>query len=292
MRVLLIGANGQVGKSLVQKLEGKCDLNALDRYKLDVTDKDKVISLVSLYKPDVVINASAYNAVDKAEDEIDVAFSVNKMGPAYLAEASDLVGAIFFHISTDYVFDGTSKSPYKETDLPVPLGVYGKSKLAGEAAALKLNRKTFILRTSWVFSEYGNNFLKTILRAAKTRDSLSVVADQVGSPTYAGDIADAIITMVNSVLHSEDLNIFGIYHFSGEPYVSWAQFAKSIFNMAEKQRILGHISVLDITSAEYPTKATRPMNSKLCCEKIQSIFGIKASQWKEELQTLEKYLDY
>src|SRR5476649_2573864 len=218
MKILLTGSNGQLGLCFQDRIPEGWTLQATDSEELDITDRNKVFSSVSDYRPDVIVNAAAYTAVDKAETNAGMAALVNAVGPENLAIAAKEIGAMFFHISTDYVFDGTSKTPYLETDKTNPLGVYGKTKLDGEIAVLDVLPESIIIRTAWVFSEYGNNFVKTMLRLARERDTLSIVDDQRSSPTYAGDIAQAIIDIATV----DDAR--GIYHFCGDREVSWKEF--------------------------------------------------------------------
>lgn len=224
-RFLITGANGQVGYCLTQQLKDKYELLAVDRDELDITDQHAVQKAVQSFQPDIIINAAAHTAVDRAEVEVELSEAINVKGPQFLAEAAKSVGATILHISTDYVFDGQGEGKYKETDITNPQGVYGRTKLYGEQVVAQSNEKFIVLRTAWVFGEHGNNFVKTMLRLAKTRDTLGVVADQIGGPTYAGDIAAALIHISERIINN--LNVeYGIYHFSGEPYVSWCDFAK------------------------------------------------------------------
>ncbi|SQH77484.1 dTDP-4-dehydrorhamnose reductase subunit, NAD(P)-binding, of dTDP-L-rhamnose synthase [Shewanella benthica] len=288
MRVLITGSKGQVGCSLVERLEGKVELLAVDRTELDITDKIAVYETVQTFKPDFIINAAAHTAVDKAEQEIELSYAINRDGPKYLAEAANDIGATILHISTDYVFPGDKDGAYLESDVTGPLGVYGKSKLAGELT-VAANPKHVILRTAWVFGEYGNNFVKTMLRVGADRDELNVVADQFGGPTYAGDIADALIGIMQSLNASQNDKLYGVYHYSGYPHVSWCDFAKAIFEQAEKADLIKAPLVNGITTDMYPTPAKRPENSKLSCDKIKEMFAIEASDWNAALNNIELY---
>lgn len=290
MKILVTGSNGQVGSCLVKQLSELPEIEflAVDRDKLDITDRDAVNKLVNAFKPDAIINAAAHTAVDKAEVEIELTYAINRDGPEYLAKAAQSVGASILHISTDYVFAGDKAGAYVETDDVAPQGIYGQSKLAGELAVASACHRHIILRTAWVFCETGNNFVKTMLRLAQSRDELGVVADQVGGPTYAGDIAAALITIAQS-LHKGNHD-FGIYHFAGLPHVSWHQFATEIFNQANAQDIISKVMRVNaITSDQYPTPAKRPANSKLDCCKIEQSFGIKPSDWQAALNNLNSY---
>lgn len=291
MKILVTGSNGQVGSSLVKQLNQMPDIKfmAVGREQLDITDGAAVGKLVNEYKPDVIINAAAYTAVDKAEQEVELSYGINCDGPQLLAEAASKIGAVMLHISTDYVFAGDKDSEYLETDATEPQGVYGKSKLAGELAVAAACPKHIILRTAWVFCETGNNFVKTMLRLAQSRDELGVVADQFGGPTYAGDIASALITMVKAI--SNGNQSFGIYHYSGLPYINWHLFACEIFKRAKSQGLLDKVMhVKAITSEQYPTPAKRPENSKLNCQKINQNFAIRESDWRTALNNLNDYL--
>ncbi|MGB5115489.1 MAG: dTDP-4-dehydrorhamnose reductase [Providencia rettgeri] len=291
MKILIAGKNGQVGSCLVDLLEAQTELTflALGREELDITDPIQVDKIVSEFRPNIIINAAAYTAVDKAEQEYDLANAINKDGPHNLAYAANKVNAVIIHISTDYVFDGVSAESYTESDVTAPQGEYGRSKLAGEQAVAQACPKHIILRTAWVFGEHGNNFVKTMLRLAKTRESLGVVADQFGGPTYAGDIANAILTISKQI--ARDSHAYGIYHFSGIPHVNWHTFAEKIFEIALEQNVLVQpIQVNPITTLDYPTPAKRPANSRLNCDKIHNAFGIKQSDWQAALVRIKEYL--
>ncbi|MFA0502597.1 dTDP-4-dehydrorhamnose reductase, partial [Vibrio sp. 10N.222.46.A1] len=256
----------------------------LDREHLDITSQEAVNAIVAEFEPSIIINAAAHTAVDKAEEELDLSYAINRDGPKYLAQAAQSVGAAMLHISTDYVFDGDKVGEYAETDATNPQGVYGKSKLAGEIAVAQECKKHIILRTAWVFGENGNNFVKTMLRLANSYESLSIVGDQFGGPTYAGDIASALVTIAKAICNGET-DRFGIYHFSGLPHVSWSQFAQAIFDEAVEQGVLKcSPAVNSITTEEYPTLAKRPENSKLNTTLIRNTFGINASDWVSRLK--------
>ncbi|MFP1778251.1 dTDP-4-dehydrorhamnose reductase [Lonsdalea quercina] len=289
MKILITGSRGQVGHSLVAQLQGKAELLAVDRDELDITDRYAVMRKVEQFQPDYIINAAAHTAVDKAEDEIAPSYSINRDGPAYLSEAAKGVGAVMLHISTDYVFDGESDETYSE-EMPVgPQGIYGKSKLAGEYAVAESADRYLILRTAWVFGQHGNNFVKTMLRLGETRDALSIVGDQVGGPTYAGDIAAALVRMVEFI-EAGNTPEWGVYHFSGMPYVSWYEFAQAIFEQAGKTALLASLPTLtSISTSDYPTRAKRPANSRLNCQKIQRQFGIAPSDWRSALNNIQAY---
>tara|TARA_R110002033_G_C3882539_1_gene238116 strand:- start:1571 stop:2446 length:876 start_codon:yes stop_codon:yes gene_type:complete len=290
MKILIAGKNGQVGRCLVDLLEAQNELTflALGREELDITDPIQVDKIVSEFQPNIIINAAAYTAVDKAEQESELANAINKDGPQNLAHAANKVNAAIIHISTDYVFDGDNTESYTESDVTAPQGEYGRSKLAGEQAVVQVCPKHIILRTAWVFGEHGNNFVKTMLRLAKTRESLGVVADQFGGPTYAGDIANAIITISKQI--ARDSHVYGIYHFCGFPHVNWHTFAEKIFEIALEQNVhVQPIQVNPITTLDYPTPAKRPANSRLNCDKIHNEFGIKQSDWQAALVRIKEY---
>ncbi|WP_350238150.1 dTDP-4-dehydrorhamnose reductase [Pectobacterium colocasium] len=280
MKILLTGANGQLGRCFQDRLPEGWLVWATDTAELNITDYEKVLTAVKAFQPDAIVNAAAYTAVDKAESEPELAALVNKTGPENLALAAREVGARLVHVSTDYVFDGNATVPYVETDKTNPLGVYGKTKLDGEIAVSHVLPDAIIIRTAWVFSEYGNNFVKTMLRLAKDRDELGVVADQRGCPTYAGDIAQAIIDLLK--LNAEG----GIYHFSGDKEVAWNEFAEEIFKVAVAQRKISRSpNVTPLTTEQYPTLSKRPSYSHLDGTKIKKLY-IKLSNWEIQLLTV------
>ncbi len=285
--ILVTGAGGQVAWELERRAAAaKLSLQALSVEALDITDTKAVHATVTAAAPKVVINAAAYTAVDKAETEKDLAFAVNRDGPGHLAAACAARDIPLVHISTDYVFDGESKDPYLEDDATAPLGVYGASKLAGEAAVRAFLDRHIIIRTAWVYGVHGHNFVKTMLRLGAERDSLRVVADQRGAPTFAGDLAGALLVLsrrlINDVLLEE---AYGTFHYTGGGAVSWHRFAETIFEIAAPT--LGRRPKVDaITTAEYPTPAKRPANSVLDCSKISRIHGIMQRPWEASLQEM------
>lgn len=289
MKVLITGCNGQVGHCLVSQLRDKAEVLAVDKDQLDITDQATVYTTVADFEPNYIINAAAHTAVDKAEEEVEISFAINRDGPKFLAEAAESCGAVMLHISTDYVFEGTGTEPYQESDPVGPQGVYGESKLAGEVAVIEACEKHLILRTAWVFGEHGNNFVKTMLRLAQTRDELSIVGDQIGAPTYAGDIAAALIKMVESIEGGSEPK-WGVYHYSGMPYASWYDFAQMIFEKAQNKGVIDNSPLLNsIPTSEYPTPAKRPSNSRLDCNKISAQFGVTPSDWVSALDNIEAY---
>ena len=290
MKVLITGKNGQVGSCLVSQLSNMTEINflALGREELDITDAEQVSKIVDEYKPSIIINAAAYTAVDKAESEVELANAINNIGPKNLAKAASSVNAVILHISTDYVFAGNKHGLYTETDEVNPQGVYGQTKLAGEQSVAQECAEHIILRTAWVFSEYGNNFVKTMLRLAQTRDTLGVVGDQYGGPTYAGDIAKALINIAQQL--QQGATKFGVYNYSGYPHVSWQEFATEIFAKALSQQVIETpVTVNAISTSEYPTPAKRPANSKLDCSKITTNFSVQPSDWKTALNPIQQY---
>ncbi|PSW30431.1 dTDP-4-dehydrorhamnose reductase [Photobacterium phosphoreum] len=295
MKVLITGSNGQVGSCLVKQLQScpEIEFLAVDRNELDIASKQDVIKTVNEFQPNIIINAAAHTAVDKAEDEVELSYAINRDGPKYLAQAAEQVGAAMLHISTDYVFAGDNDGLYSESDPVNPQGVYGESKLAGEDAVINACSRHIILRTAWVFGENGNNFVKTMLRLAQQRDSLGIVADQFGGPTYAGDIAVALITIAKTITDSKNTfntENYGIYHFSGMPHVSWCAFAQVIFDKAVEQNVLVKSpDVKGIKTEDYPTPAKRPANSKLNTQKITTVFNIPVSDWQAALNSLSDY---
>jgi len=281
VRVLVTGANGQVGTELI--LEGEkrgLQMLATGRVGLDITQQAAVSNFFKTQQPDVVINAAAYTAVDKAESEPELVYAINHDGTANLARACADNGIPLMHISTDYVFDGNKKGAYTETDTPNPQCVYGKSKLEGERAIESILEQYLILRVSWVFGANGNNFVKTMLRLGKERDIIKVVADQHGGPTWAGDIAATLLNLKQRWSDGETIS-WGTYHYSGQPATTWHGFAEAIFEQAEELGMIGNSPrVESITTADYPTRAQRPLNSKLDCHKIAGELAIPQSDWR------------
>ena len=282
MRVLVTGMNGQVGRELRAAVWPEAsELIAMDRTALDLASAARMSPLFDSLAPDVVVNAAAYTAVDRAEDEPDTAYQVNRDGPAALATACAERGTALVHLSTDYVFDGSKTRPWTPADPVAPLGVYGASKAAGEAAVRERLDRHIILRTAWVHSDHGHNFVKTMLRAGAERDELKVVGDQIGGPTAASDIAAALVTLTGKIADSRDG--FGTYHFCGDPPVSWHGFARAIIDVAAP--IWGRRPTLtEITSADWPTPAARPANSVLDCTSLLRDHGISQPDWRKSLK--------
>lgn len=288
LNVLITGAQGQVGAELVKTAPAEFKTIGLGSKQLDITNQQHIQSALAKYKPDLIINAAAYTAVDKAESDADTAFAVNEQGLAWLAQAANAAHIPLFHISTDYVFDGTANTPYTETDPANPQSVYGASKLAGEQALASTLSQHIILRTSWVFGATGNNFVKTMLRLAAERDELSVVADQHGCPTSANSIAKTLWQLAQLYADQGSLP-WGTYHFSNAPACTWHDFAGEIFEQAVNIGLLDKTPTLHpITTAEYPTPAQRPAWSVFDCSKIEHLLQRKTQHWRQQLSELLK----
>jgi len=289
MKVLIVGCHGQVGTELMA-LASNYNIEAVgfDHDKLDITDEKAVQVCVQAEQPDVVINAAAYTAVDKAEEDAEAAKAVNATGVAHLAKACAQADIPLVHISTDYVFDGSKAEAYVEDDTVSPLGVYGATKLEGEMLAQGICKKHYIFRTSWVFSAHGNNFVKTMLRLASEREELGVVADQYGKPTSAREIARVIYEVLKSKKEA-----WGVYHLAQTKVTSWHGFATSIFAEAKNQGVRLNIKTVNpIVTSDYPTPAKRPENSELNCEKLEKTFDIKLRPWSESLAEAIKELNH
>jgi len=282
VRLAVTGRDGQVATSLVEAARGRGDVEvvAMGRPALDLARPDTVFSALEAARPDIVVSAAAYTAVDQAEDEKDLAFAVNATGAGKVAEAAAKLGVPVIHLSTDYVFDGAKDGAYVETDPTAQLGVYGASKLVGEQAVAAANPRHLILRTAWVYSPFGRNFVKTMLGLSLDRDEVSVVADQWGNPTSALDIADAILHAAARLGDDRDFVGFGVYHVAGTGETNWSGFARHILDTS---RELGgpHAIVRDIATKDYPTKARRPTNSRLSGVKFAGVFGWTAPEWRE-----------
>ncbi|MDO4877745.1 MAG: dTDP-4-dehydrorhamnose reductase [Neisseria sp.] len=290
-KILITGGKGQVGYCLRAQLQGRAELYTPDSAALDIADCGSVRQAVEAFRPEYIINAAAYTAVDKAENDAGRAFAVNRDGARHLARAAEAVGAAMLHISTDYVFDGEGGAPYAETAPAAPQNVYGASKLAGEQAVLSACSRAVVMRTSWVFGAHGHNFAKTMLKLGRERDSLGIVADQYGAPTAAADIAAALIRIMHRLHQGWHDDYAGVYHYCGSPYASWFEFAQAIFAQAAAQGVLANIPALrPIATADYPTPARRPADSRLDCGKIRAVFGIEAGDWRSALGGLRAYI--
>lgn len=277
--ILVFGKTGQVGGELARNVNVK----ALSRADVDLLEPSHCRQIILDLKPTAVINAAAYTSVDKAEQEIDACFRINKDAPAEMAEACAQLEVPFVHISTDYVFDGHGEKPFSENDTLAPLNVYGRSKLDGEIKVAQAYSNSIILRTSWVFSSLGHNFVKTIRNLSQQKKQLSIVSDQFGSPTSAKSICDACLEIVRQKIQGNLAT--GAYHFSGSPYVSWAEFAEIICQKLNRETQIKHIR-----SHEYPTLAARPLNSKLDCTLIKQVFDIDPADWQKDLDEVLKMI--
>lgn len=287
-KILLFGSQGQVGTELTYTLPSIGDLIKLDRTSLDLTNEDKLREIIQTIKPDIIVNSSAYTAVDKAESESNLAYQINSIVPQIMAQESAKIKAKLIHISTDYVFDGKANTPYLETDLTNPLGVYGKSKLAGEENIKQNTDNYIILRTAWVYGVYGKgNFLKTMMRLGKEKEQIKVVIDQIGCPTYAEDIALVINQLISQFLNEKDSQ--KTYHFTNLGVCSWYDFAVNIIKFAQK---LGYDltvkEILPISTSEYPTPAKRPAYSVLNTRKISQDLNFIPTYWQD---SLSKYFE-
>lgn len=277
MKILVTGAQGQLGQDVMKVLQDQnLDLLGTDRDTLDITDARGVQDVFLSFKPDVVVHCAAYTAVDQAEKDKDLCYNINVLGTRILAENCRDFGAKMVYISTDYVFDGQGEEPFSADDEPNPVNYYGETKYQGELEVKKVLSDYFILRISWVFGVYGNNFVKTMLRLGQTKKDISVVSDQVGSPTYTKDVADMILSMIQT-------EKYGTYHQTNQGYCSWAEFAAAIFEKAGVD-----CQVNPILTKDYPTAAKRPLNSRMVTTKTFQEFGLKQRDWME---ALEDYLE-
>lgn len=276
MNILITGCNGQLGNEmqLIAKDNPQHTYFFTDVEELDITDKEAINRFVQDNRVDCIVNCAAYTAVDKAEDNKELCNLLNAIAPGYLAEAIEKRGGWMIHVSTDYVFDGTSHTPYRESDPTCPNSVYGSTKLQGEENVQKYCKNTMIVRTAWLYSTFGNNFVKTMIRLGRERDSLGVVFDQIGTPTYAHDLADAIFTAINKGI------VPGIYHFSNEGVISWYDFTKAIHRIAG----INDCYVSPLHTDEYPAKAPRPHYSVLDKTKIKQTYDITVPYWEDSLK--------
>ena len=284
--ILVFGGNGQLGRELTRAGDAQgVPLVALSRAQADIADRAAVRDALERHRPSLVVNAAAYTKVDLAEKEVEAARDGNEVGPTLLAETCDADGVPLVHVSTDYVFDGTKPTAYIETDPISPSGSYGRSKAAGERAVRAAAPRHVIIRTSWVYGEFGHNFLKTILRLAGERDELRIVADQRGCPTSTRDLADAILAIPPRLVAGE--NVWGTYHFAGSGATTWYGFASRI--VAVQTPLTGRSPrVTAITTADYPTPARRPVNSELDCGLFARVFGVRARPWTEETDRITR----
>lgn len=288
-KIMLTGKDGQVGWELQKSLASAGHLFAYDRKQLDLQNPDAISKVIRELKPDVIINAAAYTAVDQAEKEKEAAYAINAVAPGIMAEEAKKCGAILIHYSTDYVFDGSSKVPYKETDATAPLNVYGETKLAGEKAILAVHGKALILRTSWVYGMRGKNFLLTMLRLGKEKSLLKIVNDQIGAPTWSRSIAETTTRILDHLASSRDLHSdsWGIYHLTAAGQTSWFDFSQEIFAIHKRLASLNSLVAIPelqpIPTSEYPTPAKRPAYSVLSNNKLLQRFQLNVPDWREEV---------
>ncbi|CRM01781.1 dTDP-4-dehydrorhamnose reductase [Pseudomonas sp. 31 R 17] len=281
LKILITGQHGQVSQALQQRLQGLGELVVLGRDQLDLANAALIREKVRAHRPDLIINAAAHTAVDQAESEPDAAFAINAIAPGILAEEAKALGIPLIHYSTDYVFDGSKPAPYTENDTPNPLGVYGQSKLAGEQAIAAVGGKYLILRTSWVYSSHGKNFLLTMQRLLQEKPQMRIVADQIGAPTWAGTIADSTRALIER-WQAGDAGEWGVYHLTAQGETSWFGFAEAI---GEQLRAEGKpcAELEAIPSSAYPTPARRPLNSRLDCSRLQQQWHVSQPQWQDAL---------
>ena len=284
MRILIAGRDGQLASSLVPRLRAEGhEVTALEPPELDLTRRESLAAAVAAAQPELVVNAAAYTAVDRAEDDPALAYAVNRDGVGWLAAEAARLDAPFIHFSTDYVFDGRKGAPYTEADAPAPLGVYGRSKLEGEEAALAANPRTVVLRTAWLCSANGANFLKTMLRLAAEREEIRVVADQHGAPTFAPDLADAVARMAPRVTTARVGGpAYGVFHLSGAPHTTWHGFTAEILAQAGRR---GHRvpRLVPIPTSDYQTRALRPADGRMDCSHISRVHDIRPADWRASL---------
>lgn len=283
MRILVTGVRGQVGFELLATLDPLGEVIPADHATLDLTRPDQIRSVVREVRPDLIVNPAAYTAVDRAESEPELCHAVNAIAPGVLAEEAEQLGAALLHYSTDYVFDGSGSAPWREDDAPAPLNTYGASKLAGEQAVLARCSQALVLRTSWVYGMRGSNFLLTMLRLAQQRDTLQVVADQIGAPTWSRQIAETTAALIALQVATGDGGSRlrcapGILHLACAGTTSWAGFAREIFRLAGRTT-----EVLDIPASAYPTTAQRPANSRLDCSRLEGLLGLPMPTWQAAL---------
>ena len=286
MKLLVTGANGQVGCELRQSLAPLGEVIALDRAACDLARPAEVARILRAATPDIIVNAAAYTAVDRAEQEEELATLINGTAVGEIAQAARQLGALLIHYSTDYVFDGRKDAPYAEDDVPSPLSAYGRSKLAGERAIAQCGGRYLIVRTSWIYAARGHNFLKTVLRLARERDELRIVDDQIGAPTWARDLAAATAAMTRQARQEIARDDFesGLFHVTGSGATSWFVFAQAVVKQAEQFGLLARKSkIVPIASSEYPVAATRPKNSRLSGARARHRFQIALPEWEQSL---------
>jgi dTDP-4-dehydrorhamnose reductase len=276
MRLLVFGQTGQVARELARRAPFGVTVTTLNRAQADLSNPDVCAAAVLSAQTDAVINAAAFTAVDRAETDTSLAQVINAESPGAIARACAIRGLPFLHLSSDYVFDGAGERPFRPDDTPAPVSAYGRSKRDGEAAVLAASGHSLILRTSWVFSPHGSNFVKTMLKLGKDRQTLSVVADQVGGPTPAAAIADAVFAATRQMCDGAE---GGIHHYAGQPDISWADFARAVMAEAGLQ-----CRIIDIRTENYPTPAQRPHNSRLDCSSFVAQFGVERPDWRQGLR--------
>ncbi len=282
MKILITGQHGQVSRELQLRLQGLGELIVLGRDQLDLADADQIRQHVRAHRPGLIINAAAHTAVDLAESEPDAAFAINAIAPGILAEEAKALGIPLIHYSTDYVFDGSKPAPYTETDTPNPLGVYGQSKLAGEQAITAVGGEHLILRTSWVYSNHGKNFLLTMQRLLQEKPQMRIVADQIGAPTWAGSIANSTRALIERWQAGEP-GEWGIYHLTAGGETSWFGFAQAIGkHLREQDKACAELE--PIPSSAYPTPAQRPLNSRLDCSRLLQQWHVSQPHWQDALR--------
>ena len=282
LKILITGQHGQVSRELQQRLQGLGELVVLGRDQLDLANPEQIRQQVRSHRPGLIINAAAHTAVDQAENEPDVAFAINATAPGVLAEEAKTLGIPLIHYSTDYVFDGSKPAPYREDDAPNPLGVYGMSKLAGEQAIAAVGGQYLILRTSWVYSSHGKNFLLTMQRLLQEKPHMRIVADQIGAPTWAGTIADSTRALIER-WQAGQAGEWGVYHLTAQGETSWFGFAQAIGEQLLADG-MACAALEGIPASEYPTPAKRPLNSRLDCSRLQQQWQVSQPQWREALR--------
>ena len=291
MRIAVTGKEGQVVRSLIERSAAAGhDIVTVGRPEIDLAgEPDSIVPALEAATPDVIVSSAAYTAVDRAESERDIAFAINQRGAAAVAQAAAKLAVPLIHLSTDYVFDGTKRAPYVETDETGPASVYGASKLAGEEAVVAAHANAAVLRTAWVYSPFGANFVKTMLRLAGDRDEVSVVADQLGNPTSALDIADGILGVASNLTSSQDAALRGTFHMTAKGEATWADFAEAIFEASAKAGG-PRARVRRITTADYPTPARRPANSRLDSTKLEQAHCVRLPDWSSSLPQVVRRL--
>ena len=293
MKILVTGADGQLGWELQRSLMGIGEILAVNRQALDLRDSDAIRKLIRDNKPQVIINAAAYTAVDRAEQEKDLAMQINAEAPALLNEEAQRLDSLFIHYSTDYVFDGSKESPYQEDDTPCPINVYGESKLAGERAILTSDSRHLVLRTSWVYAGRGNNFMRTVIRLLSEQRDIGMINDQFGAPTWARYIAEAsahIITQITKQQREQQQHPRGLFHLCNAGYTSWHGFAELIRQFLSQSSQYSHLHdylkqpIPAISTEQYPLPAARPRNSRLALTKIEKTFAVQSPPWDNAAQ--------